>query len=251
MDELQNVEVVVADGNVNADIAALNSAKMSQWSYGEKKVDNDGDDELETVALNEPNGEVHVHSLDTLGPAFDTAEINSLSFPAQFRAQDLSDDSDLATNFTAAENYPSFEQLGDIRYRLSVPSAYDLSYSGLSLEVETEWPGQRYATVQYAEGVGDTDLNSIDSWTERTSEFDSQGKSITIDSTIQPDTELAINVDLLLTNDEADSMQSDGIVGGPTGQSSGFIGGLLNFLTDPFGIVTALGGALGLKRITG
>jgi len=248
LDEIQNVEVVVTDANAEIDIAALNVQKMSEWQFGEEMVDTDDDDELETSSITEPHGEYAVHSLDTLGAAFDDATINDLTVPMHFEAAQLSEE-DVLTEWMNAESYPSFDQIGDIHYRLAVPDAYDLSYSGLSLEQTTNWPGERYATVEYKEGVGDTDFADIENWDSKTSSFDAQDKNLTVDGTIQPGTESALHYELKLTDGEADAMQQAGGAGIQGGNQGGGIVGWLTGL--PGAILAFVGGVFGIRRWQG
>lgn len=248
LSEIQNGEVVVNDGNAEVDVSALNAQKMGEWQFGAERVDNDGDDELETVDISEPHGQYSVHSLGSLGAAFDSATINDLTVPMLFEAEQLPSD-DVMTNWTATTSYPAFDQIGEIHYRMDVPDAYDLSYSGLSLDQKTNWPSERYAAVEYKEGVGDTDFGDIENWDSKTSSFDAQDKTVEIDGTIQPGTESALHYELKLTDGEADEMQSSGGAGVMGGnQGGGFVGWLIGL---PGVVLSAIGGALGIRRLQG
>jgi len=108
--------------------------------------------------------------VETLGDTFGDATIHGLSFPAQFEASQLSDE-DTQANFSQDNAYPQWDVVADIYYRISLPSAYDLSYSNVELVQTTNWAETRYATVELKEDAGDTEFSEIDSWSDVTSSF--------------------------------------------------------------------------------
>lgn len=222
---IQTVDVTIADASAGVAISALNLDKTSTWTFGEQKVDTDDDDELETETIEETKtgGAISVHDLSTLGDTFSDAEFAG-GLDVEFRqtAEHL-DSEDVSTGFESADQYASYEQRFNMFVRHSVPDAYDLSYSGLELEDTVSVPGTRYVTVEYAENVGDTAFGDIGSWSSITGQYDNLDKTLTVDDTVSPGTSMAIHYDYVLTGDEADSLQNTGGAMGPTGGSGGFL----------------------------
>lgn len=245
MDEIGSY-TISADGSATVETSAINLEKTGEWNLGTENVDTDtDDDDLETEDVTEATGEIRIDSLSTMGATFDDATIKGLTFPAEFNAEQAPDD-DVMAMFESDNAYPNWDSLGDIYYRLELPSAYDLSYANTQLRADQNWPETRYATVQYQEDAGDTDFEDIDSWTEVTSNFDSEGDSVTVDNTVSADTEYAINVQLKLTSDEASAMQATS--GGGAGIFGGSGGGPIDtLLSIPGAIATAIAGFLGLR----
>ena len=239
-DNIESVEIHFVGGTADVTITALNVEKMSTWSFGERKVDTDGDDELETETVTEhkETGPLAIDNLGTFGDAFDDGAVHSLTMPVHFRTADLGE-TDASVNFTAADGYPSFSDRVDLYYRLELPSAYDLSYSDARLVADTELPSNRYVSVEFAEGVSDTEFDEISTWSDTTSKFDNEGDEVSIDTTIQPGQKIAFHAKYLVTGDERDAIESAGVVGGPIGDSGG---GPFSNIPVIGGIVAALGG---------
>jgi len=245
MGEVVDIQVT---GDVTAEFSLINAEKTSQYTFGEKYVEN-SDGELETETITEPHGEYSVHSVDTLGATFDDAVIMGLSFPAHVSAE-FAPAEDVDATFQGDNAYPQWDSVASINYRLSLPDAYDIGYSGVSLEQTSQWPGTRYVSVEVKEGVGDTDFADIENADSVTSSFDAQDKTVTLDSTISPGTEYYIGIDLKLTSDEASAMQAAGGGAGVMGGGGG--GGIVSFFTTPLGmLVGAVSGVLGLGKLFG
>ena len=241
------VTEVYVTGDVTMEASLLNAEKTSQYTFGEKYVEN-SDGELETETSTEPHGAYSVHSVDTLGATFDDATVMGLSFPAHVSAEHAPAE-DVSAEFQGDNAYPQWDSVADINYRLSLPDAYDISYSGVELEQTSQWPGTRYVSVEVKEGVGDTDFSEIENADSVTSSFDAQDKTVTLDSTISPGTEYYIGVDLKLTSDEASAMQAAGGGAGVMGGGGG--GGIWSFLSSPLGIISSIGGLFGLGKLFG
>lgn len=256
-DNIEEIEVVVQDGDFDGELSILNADSMSQYDFGDQRVDTDDDGEMDdTETLREPEGEVSVTGLDTLGSAFDSATIHGVTYEATFEAAHLDAD-DAAANFTSAEDYQSYDRLGDTYYRLTLEDTYDLSYANAELKDEVSLPETRYRTVEYAEGTGDTDMENVSDWTETTDSYDEKGKSVTLDSTIQPGQDIVFHSNALYTDAEMDAIFSDGEgeeaeSGGGGGMFGGGGGGILDAIISPIGgAISAVLAFLGIKRRSG
>jgi len=254
MGEIQETVVVVEDANADVDIYALNAESMSKWDFGTERVDVDNDGDLEDSTVHEVNGssagDISIKSLSTIGNTFDSATLHDVTAPMIFTADKLSDE-DISEDYNDATNYPNFDKRADVHYRLSLPAAYDLSYSNAELEDTVELPGGRYETVEYAEGTGDTDLGNIsdDDYTDLTSSYDSAGDSVTVDSTVSVDTNMVMHYDYLLTSSEFDALSAADAAGG-AGVLGGGSGGILSsILSVPGAIFGGLLGLLGIRRM--
>lgn len=240
MQEIQTIEVIVEEADATVKIMALNADKTGEWTLGEEHVDTDTEDDLETNTIKEvyTAGEIEIHSLSTMGSTFDDATIHDLDAPVQFRASHLPADKDLVNvSFENASNYPSFEHRQSAYYRLTMPDAYDLSHSNAELKLDMSVPESRYQTVEFSEGVGDTNFTDI-SWTDVSGSTVSQGETASLDTTLQVGQEIGVHVETLNTGDERDSLlAAGGGAGGQFEQGGGGGGGI-------FGTIFAAIGAL-------
>ena len=165
-----------------------------------------------------------------------------------FDVADLTEASDVHWNVSDAEAYPNFAHLADVYYRLELPDAYDLSYANAELIGVQDLPDDRYQTVEYSEGISDTEFENVSSWTDATSSFDSTGEHV-LDSTLQPGQEIGLHYNVKWTESDNEAAFS---TGGGAGQFASDEGG---FFTSIWGGITALGTsilvALGLKKKRG
>jgi hypothetical protein len=250
MDEIQSIDVVVADGDATVTLSALNADKTSEWSLGDKRVDTDDDDDFETETIRDVSepGAVQVYDMGTLGSAFTNADISGLKMPMEFRASDLANDEQEANvSFESADSYPSFDHRMEAYYRLELPSAYDVSYANAELKQDVTVPNSRYQTVEVSEGVSDTDFTEISGWTSVLGSLGSQGDTVTLDNTIQPGQEIGYHATVLVTGDEKSAVED---IGGGVGQFSSSGGGIWDMIISPFGAIAGLVTA-GLARFRG
>lgn len=225
-DNIASVEIVAMDGDADVSLSVINAEKLGEYTLGEQRVDTDDDGEKDdTETITEPSGQFWITDVDTMGSTFDNADIHGMELAMIFDASSLDSETDARIEFTDDRGdsgvYPGFQFIVDSYYRLSLPSAYDLSYSNAELNDEVELPSSRYQTVEYAEGVDDTEFDEISSWSSVKSSYDTQGANVTLDSTIQPGTELAIHYEYVVTGSEQDSFEASGAAPGQYSQGSG------------------------------
>lgn len=239
-----SAEEITISGDVDADISVLDSERTRSITFGERLVDNDDDDELETVTVTEPTGAYSVANLAGFDAVMEDATFYGVTVDARFQASDLTDDSDVSASFASDNDYPQWDQVGNFDFKISLPTAFDLSYSNAELVDEPELPDERYKTVELAEGVGDTDFEDI-SYSDVTSSY--SGGEVTLDSTVSSGTEYAISYTVVLTNGEVDAIQSTG--GGGAGPMDAGGGGPIDFiLSIPGIIISGVVSFLGLRQ---
>lgn len=242
--DIESVEVHVNDGDADVEISALNIDKMGAYDFGDELVDNDDDDELETVEIteNKDGGALTISDLDSMGTAFDTANVKGLTVPFEMSASDL-DSEDVNVAFSEATQYSNYESHFEGDFRFEVPDAYDLSYANLAFEDQVSVPGTRYVSVEYAEGTGDTEFADIDSYSDITGSYGSVGANVTVDDTVQPGTAMVLSYDYVVTGNEQAELENTDAVMGPTGNSGGLFGG---FFGTMWGKLTAALGGFGI-----
>jgi len=224
MGEIQKTVVVVSDEDADVDIYALNTEKTGKWNFGDQRVDSDGDGDYDsTETLYEVNGssagQVSVTDLSTLGTTFSSATLHDVTIPMDFEASELDAD-DIKEEYESADQYPNFDTQADVYYRLQLPDAYDLSYADAELTDTVALPGDRYQTVEYAEGSS-ADLGNESSYSDITGSYGSAGAAVSVDSTVSVGTNMVIHYDYVLTGDEASALQaSDSAGGGVLGDSA-------------------------------
>jgi len=245
-----STEEITVSGDIDADVSVLDAERTRELTFGERAEDTDDDDELETVTITEPRGEYAVTGMDTLDDVMSDATIYGVTVDAEFQASDLQDDEDVSAEFSESSDYPQWDQLGQISYRLELPTAFDLSYANTELVDEPSLPSERYKSVEIAEGTEDTEFSEIESWTSVTSSYDGS-EEISLDSTVSTDTSYDISYDVVLTNGEVSAME-DAAMGGGAGPMDSGNGGLWDkIISIPGGIVAAVLGILGIKMSGG
>jgi hypothetical protein len=256
-DNMASVEILVEDGDADVSLSVINAEKLGEYTLGEQRVDTDDDGEKDdTRTITEPSGTYWVTGYDTLGETFSNATIAGSEVVMIFDASSLETETDARIEFTDDRGgsgvYPGFDFIVDAYYRLSLPSAYDVSYSNAELTDTVERPSSRYETVEYAEGVSDTEFGEISSWNSVKSSYDSQGDDVTLDSTIQPGQELAIHYEYLITGSEKGTFESSGMAAGQfAGESGGWLSNIPIVGQWLGGIVAAVGALFGGKWAMG
>lgn len=242
--DIAKITVIVEDGDAELVTPGMNFEKKGEWTFGSKLVDTDDDDELETETITEPNGAYSVSSLDTLGDTFNNADVYDISFGVIYYASDLdAENVHVTIEETPDGKYPNFGFVVNAYFRLSVPSAYDLSHSGLSFEEQQSMPSDRYKTVEIAEGTGDTEFEDISSWTDKTAAYSSEGANVTLDSSVQVDTNYVYHAEYVVTGDNKEELTNAG--GAPVGGEKEGRGGILGSI---FAIIGSFLGVIGLGK---
>lgn len=258
LDDLSKVEFRVLDADADVTLTAFNIEKLSQWDFGERMIDDDGDgtkDESETIRQQVTPGDLNVTGLDTLGSTFDDARIRNLKFALD---KTLAHADKVNLTVEEAPDY-QYEYKATLRARWVLPSAYDVDYSNADLnDTSQALPSSRYGSVGKATNVGeDTDLINV-SYTDITSSYSSKGDPVTIITGASEGSYIAVEYErLLLTPDGAktlppvpdDGSGSSGGGGGGffSGGASGvpIIGGMLEAI---MGVFTGIAAVLGLSR---
>ncbi|ELZ41867.1 hypothetical protein C472_00449 [Halorubrum tebenquichense DSM 14210] len=242
-----STEEIVVDGEIDADVSVLDAERTRELTFGEQQVDTDDDDELETVTITEPRGDYSVSGMDTLDAVMSDATVYDLTSDAEFEAADLRDDADVSAEFSSSNDYPQWDQFGEIGFRLELPTAFDLSYASPELVDEPTLPSERYKDVEVAEGTDDTDFSDIESYTSVTSSYDGS-EQISLDATISSGTEYVVSYDVVLTNGEVSAIQdaANGGAGIMASNGGGFLAGIWGFVTKPFGMVVSAISGIGL-----
>jgi hypothetical protein len=245
-DGIQKIEVVVSDADATLTVVGLDAESKSEFVLGETI---NADDETEQVTKRNAGGDmsVSVTSLDSMGETFDDAVINDLEVSdVRYRLSDLTSPDDYEVTFSDADQY-SYERKLELNGRLEIPSAIDLSHSGLSFMDQQTFVSQRYASVQIAEGVGDQEFSNISSWSDKSDLYSSKNADHELDSTVAVDKSYAYSLTLLLQSGEEDTMTAD------AGGGGGFWGGgggnpIMSFFDWIIAGVLGVAGTLGLAR---
>lgn len=245
MQEIVRIEVTIVDGDATVQFAAINVEKMGEWNFGDQRTDTDSDDALETSTVHDPRGTHHVHDLGTMGPEFDDAIINDLSYPVNMRAKNLPA-GEVSQYLNSTDSYPGFSTLLGSYYRLELPDQYDLTWNGPNLIHRAEWPGERYVTFEYAEDTGSTDFHAASY--SSVSAPGSEDELTMIDTSISAGQHYLFHSELKLTDANVDAIQSGAGGAAPMDESGG--GGFFSSIWG--GVVAVVGsilGVLGLRNM--
>ncbi|QLG62202.1 hypothetical protein [Halorarum salinum] len=257
LDAVEEVRVVVRDGDATVTMTGLNVEKKSQWDFGDERVldtSTDEDDDYTDVKVTErpEGGVIEASSLQGMGDTFTDATIHKLVYyNVEYRMQDSPGTTSIL--FPEADAYPNFPYLWDSSTRLSVPTAYDLTHGNLELTTEQTFLGERYVQLRYAEGVGDTDAENVsdDEWIDLSDSLGEKNTTIAVDDTVQPDSTYVVETEVKLVESQYNALQPvAGGTGGFWGDSAGRspFHSLYNWLA---GGVVGLMTMLGLGRFVG
>lgn len=248
-DAIDSVEVRIVDGDADLTLVGLDAERKGALTLGETVDSND-----ETVTVEERNSggdmTVELTALETMGSEFDDAVIHNYRVQDVRFEQSQAADGDVSVEFGDAPNYAYPEKV-EYHARLSIPTAIDLSHSGLSFEDTQTFVSDRYATLRIAEGVGDTEFDNIssDSWTDKSSTYSASGETHVLDDTVQAGQSYVIHGVILLQDGDRDDLEGGDDAGGGGGFWGGSggnpLGAALNWIVAA---VMTVAGGLGLKR---
>jgi hypothetical protein len=243
LDGIQEVELRSSDGDATVTITALNAERKSAWDFGTHRYeDADGNWQTETIEERPEGGEINVTSVESMGDTFSNATVSRLTlYDLRYRMADQPDD--FSAEFVDASDTGGYDTKLELKGRINVETAYDLTHGDLELVVEQALPGDRFQTIRYAEGVGDTSTSEISdsSWVDVSGDLGEEGTTVTADATGQSGVTYAVDITALVLPDEVDSLENVGGGGGFWGSSSGggpfssaynwIVGGVVGLLT--------------------
>lgn len=258
--DFNNIEKLVVDVNdADADVTFswIDAEAKGMDKLGEKTVEDDDGEYVEDEEIYQAQGAIEVNSMETVNEEFDNAVVNDVTFPAEFEAAHLQgeqgDEAAFDYEFKDAEDYPSYDKILDVSYRLEAPTAIDLSYSGVSLVMEQGHTTERYNALQIAEGVGDDSSLADADYTDKLGVLSGNGDTVELDDTVETGQNIAFNSEIKLTDEEADEIQNVG--GAPVdggAEDAGIFGGIIDFVTSiPGALMTLGGGILGFRWLKG
>ena len=237
LDDIDEIEIAIADGDADITIAGLNLEKESEWVFGTEQYVN-SDDELKTRTLKEPSGSYSITKLDTLGDEFSSATIRDLQVEVEFAASRLGDDGSGDSEWSDGSDWDQDERLEHME-GWDLPTAYDISYAtDLTLRDETLFADHRYLEAGFATGLDELpsleDKDDI-SWTDATATYEGGniGDEITLSASIAGGQKIAWHVDVVMSESERESATATGGVGGGAVSSSG------GWFSGPRGILTS------------
>lgn len=248
---IETLEISVEDGNFEGSFSWIDAESKSKDVLGVETVDSDDDGEYdETSEIYQAQGAISVNSMETLGGEFDNAVLNDVSFPAIFEAAEIEgeegDEGVYQIQWDGADSYPAYDAVYNASYRMELPGYIDLSYSGVTLEMEQGWNTERYTKLAYAEGVSEDTAFSDVTTTDVSGNLGDVGDMATIDDTVQIGTGYTIHTMVKMTDDEKNIVQDEGGSAPPPEDSSG---GFVNFITTvPGMLLSAAVGILGWSR---
>lgn len=245
-DAIESISFTVQDGNVDASFTKLSAAKMTAVSYGSQQLDTDGDNETETVDITEPTGTYNVSSLDTLGSAFDAAQLYNVQF------EYVQHGSNIEYEFSedAAEDYQYKYAFGGY-YSFELPNVMDLSIVQADLTTTVTYPTNRLLDAKYIEGAGGSsydDLADSSAWQDLTTAFEDAGDngSVTLDASIQEGVRYVGYFQWLTSGDDKTAMTESGGAGVPLGGTGQ---GIIDAITSLPGIlISGVVGYVGIFR---
>lgn len=245
-DSIASVEVSVSEADATLTFTALDVEAKSQWLFGSYLADEDTDDE-ERMKRWEPSGSYTVTGLDTLGDTLGNSEtvIHDVEQPFRYTMED----STLAYEFKFAEatDRPGYDFEFMQRGKLEVPTAIELTHSGLSMRSDVEVPASRYNQVWSAAGLADMELSALEDSdkTFHTGLFSGEGETVTLRDAPTSATEYGVGFTLLATSENR-SASTGSRGGGGVAPGEGGGDGKLAMM---FGLITAIfGGVVGKAR---
>lgn len=251
VDEIQKIEVVAVDADADITITGMDVGSKTIVDLGTTMEDDDGDGEEddEVTKTDLPDGGVlKLTSLDTMGDWADNAVIHDLEvFNVRWYVSDISDSEEVSTEWSDADDYPSYDKQMTMYADLEVPTYIDLSHGTLELRDNQSLVEERYVTVEVAEDIdSETDFGNVSDgdYSEQTSLYGEKDNERTLDGSVTAGDTYRLKFKFLHTTSEFDSlsMTSSGASTGPMNDGGGS-GGLLSMIfTLPGAIITAATG---------
>ena len=244
-DSIDSVEVRISNANATVTLTALDVEAKSRWLFG-SYLANEGTDSEERVKRYEPgSGMFTVTGLDTLGDGLghEDAVIHDVEQPFRYTLEASS--YDYEHRFREATDYPGFSWLFEQRGKFEVPTAIELTHSGLTMYDMAAVPANRYKEVWTASGIEDTAFDDLDDDTDKTyhgSSYDSEGKEVTLISSPTGATVYGYGASVLATDDnKSGAMAAPSGGGAAPAEQSGDGGTVLMFggITATIGAVIA------------
>ncbi|WP_276298807.1 hypothetical protein [Halorussus lipolyticus] len=222
-DGLAEVEIRVSDANATVQIPALNAEKMGRWTFG-TYLQNEGTDDEERTKRYEPSGEVTATSLDTFSEAFteEGTTFYDLSYPVRVTMADA--DLDYEYRFRDVTDRVGYDSILETRGKVVLTQAYDLNWQSPAFKQDVTVPTERYESVELATGIEDVAFADVDdsSWTAYTSNFDSEGATVTMKDPAASGVVYGVREFLLLRESDRKEVEDSGGGGKvPDAQSSG------------------------------
>ena len=258
LDAIEEIRVVATDGDATATIVGMNVEKKSRWDLGENRVldtetDVTEDYTGETVYNLSQGGRIMAEDLTGLGDAFSDATVHKLKYyDVEYRMQDKP--SAVSVSFDSAEGtYPSFHSVLDVSYRRTIATGYDITHGNITLETNQTYLSERYVQIRVAEGVGDTETENISdsSWIDLSSSLGEKGNWITADSTVNAGKTYVFQMEIKLTEGQANNLEQTQTGGGGFWGSGGGGSPFMSLYNWIAGGIVGLLGALGLKSKAG
>jgi len=255
-DDISKIRVQVHDADAAVSISGLNVESMSPWTFGERRVDSDGDDELETETIteNKSGGRIWIHEIDSMGSTFDQATIHDLS-TYWYMTPSMLDSEDVKVEYGDNPPNQAYDGTATVYYRMGIPAAYELSPSNARRVSNQTLSSTEVVSVEYAEQTGDTNFTNVpdSTWTTLSSNFDARGKNVTIDDTLQSGQQSITKFELQLTQPQIRAMQdTSGMSGGGGGHGGSRGGGILSMIISTVGAaITSLLAILGIQKRKG
>lgn len=241
LDMVSEITIAVEGGSATTTFTGLDVERKSTIDLGETLRDTDGDGDDETVDLTEIStpGEVMLTDLDTIDSAFDDAVVHDLGIMGvEYHAADAEAD-DVSANFTAADGFANYPAMLDLHQRIAVPTAIDLTHSGLELRTEQRFVSDRYQTAQVAEGAGDTEFGNVSGYTDVSGTLSDKGSTHVLDNSVQPGVEYVVHMKILLLDSEVNALQETMSIGGPVSSSGGVFSSIWSWVAGAFSALTA------------
>ncbi|UWG47037.1 hypothetical protein HSRCO_0743 [Halanaeroarchaeum sp. HSR-CO] len=247
---LQELEIEIADANADVSIYGLNLERESEWVYGVEEYTN-SDDELDTQEITEPSGSFSITGLDTIASPLDAAKIADVEYDVELVASKLPEDM-LEYEWKEAERYDHPYRFQAV-YNFEAITAYDLSWTLAGLYDEVLFPSTRFVeagiVTGQSEAVALADVQDDEvTLTSRTDTYANAAidEEVELATAIQAGDFDSVFVDILYTEDEQSAAESTAAAAGPIGGSSG---GWTDYLFSLPGMaISAVVGYLGLVK---
>lgn len=252
-DNIEKVQVLIEGGDADVTLSVLDVRRKSRLELGQKKAttdDNGNDDDSdgdydETQTIYNATDSISVYSMETLDSEFDDATINDVGYPVHIPASQLQaegEEDDYAKYWEDADDFPNFQHVLNVSYRLEAISYIDATYGTLDLMMMQKWPESRYVTLEIEEGASGSNHSDI-SGTSKLTSLGAKGSELDdafkLDDSGQSDTEYLVHFVMTFTTDERnDDVEAQGATtttteaaggGAAAAAGGGGAGGLLGF----------------------
>lgn len=244
LDDVEWLHFNVTGGDMAVLVTGADAEKKNPVEFGTYENESSGDTTaVESVS---PGTKVNITSLSSLSNDLEGATVYGLTFPGDYTPANAA----THTKYTKSDKYPGYWGTAEWYVEYEIPSVLDLEHADLTFIDTQSLPASYYMDVGYAEGVSDGTHFTNASYASIGGQYDEEGKSITVDSTVQTGVRMIWHGKAKITDDVHSDLTASG--GSSMDGRKGGGGGLFDTIQEKvMWLLGSLASLLGISALMG